>query len=423
MFNLNAGISLTGEVIENFNKTISVLRNNQKTISSQLEGISGKFDQLSDNFYMYIQIKNLMDQIGISISIIIELIDEIENAISFSRLGILHHSIIKFSELYSIINKTKNLYGSSNLIFVDEREYHRFYELIKVDAYFVEFRIVFVLHFPIVHPEPFSHYHLFSIPTINNTIIIPKNTYLTSNEKWYQYASSPCIDLHSLYYCENDKLNNGSEVEDCLFQLLQLQKSTGSCQNHPVETSKNVVQKIGNGRFIMLAPTGMKIRTVCRRTDVSTLKGNFLLNVPKGCHFENSQEKFYNDREILKGEPMYLPQIAAELNATTLTAFKIKLEDFSLDQIHKLKKKQEEIQPLMEKQKSTKSLHEVLIIIIYLLFFIIISYFGSRKIKSWLRSRVPRNQTETEEFQPRAVPRNQPEREESQARAVPFFTT
>lgn len=385
MKNLNSDISLTGNIIEKFNETVSVLQKNQHTIVSQFQGIAGNFTELYDNFYFYMRIRNIMEQMETSISIIMQFINEIENALSFSKLGTLHHSVIKFSELKYLIKTVADKYSQENLIFSDERQYHNYYELIKVDTYSTDSRIVFVLHFPIVHSQMFSHYHLYSIPTINNTIIIPKNSYLTINDKTYQYTSSSCTNLHQIFYCENNELIYDQKTNDCIFQLLQLKKASGICQRYSVSTNKNFVQRIDNSKFIAIFPMGIKIQTVCGRNDFTELKGIYLITVPKGCFFETNEEKYFNNKEILRSQPMFLPKITDGFNTPTLKTFKIQLQDVPLDQIHMLKKKQEEIHPLIGDQYSGDYWQESFIGLVYVVLIIIAIYFCYMKLMNCSR--------------------------------------
>lgn len=390
MKNLNSDVSLTGDIIEKFNETVSVLQQNLHLIVSQFQGMVGNFTKLYDNFYFYLRIRNIIEQMDTSINIVMEFINEIENALSFSKLGTLHHSVIKFSQLKNIIDIVGEKYSRENLIFADESQFHNYYELIKVDAYSTGSRIVFILHFPIVNSQTFSHYHLYSIPTINNTMIIPKNSYLTINDKLYQYTSSPCINLHTIFYCEINDLIEGSKTNDCIFQLLQLKKASGTCQRYAVSTNKNFIQQIDNSKFIAIFSNGIKIRTFCKRSDFTELKGNYLITVPKGCFFETKEEKYYNNKEIIKSQPMFLPKISDGFNTSTLSIFKIQLQDVSLDQIHILKRQQEKIHPLIADHYKTKNyLHGSLIGLIYVILIIIVIYFCYIKLKQSLETRNP----------------------------------
>ncbi|KAJ8914648.1 hypothetical protein NQ315_015387 [Exocentrus adspersus] len=120
---------------------------------------------------------NLLDQITLTLNLLLHLLSNIENTVTFARLGTLHSSIIKIDELETILDTVLKYFSVDHLLF---RDTNRF--------------------------RTFSYYHLFSIPTQNSTTVIPKNTYLVMNENFYQYMSAPCVKLHPNYYCPFDNL-------------------------------------------------------------------------------------------------------------------------------------------------------------------------------------------------------------------------
>lgn len=73
-----------------------------------------------------------------------------------------------------------------------EKEYFlKYYEIISVEAYYAMAMIIFILYFSLVHPEKINHYHLYSIPAMTLTTIIPPKHYLTLNTELYQYSMNP----------------------------------------------------------------------------------------------------------------------------------------------------------------------------------------------------------------------------------------
>ncbi|KAJ8980849.1 hypothetical protein NQ317_008908 [Molorchus minor] len=163
---LNREISLTTEIIKNFNKTVTLIKNNQAVITSALNRIQSEVSRFIFNFTQYLEAKNTLDQIDSSIHIILQLLTDIENAITFARLGKMHPSIIKISELETIIETVLKYHSKDQLILSNtSNDIHQYYNLIGIDAYYSGTKIVFLAHFPIVYSEIFSHYHLYSVPT------------------------------------------------------------------------------------------------------------------------------------------------------------------------------------------------------------------------------------------------------------------
>lgn len=376
---LNTEISITTEIIKNFNNTVSFLKQNQEEIKSALSQTVFQLKELNFNFFNYLQARNVLDQINVCLNIILQLLNDIENAINFAKQRILHHSIIKPSELHTITKFVLKHNKPENLLFVEEAEIHKYYNVIDVDAYISGNRIVFILYFPIIYPTKFSHYHLYSIPTKKNTTIIPANSYLTMNEKYFQYTPTPCIDLHPGYYCTQNKLTDGTKHSDCTFQLLQLQDTYKDCQHIPISLSESFIEQVDNSKYIVVAPKEMKILTTCERTDFATLKGTFLVDIPSGCLFETENNRYRNDKHMIKNQPMFLPQIISELKNSTPQYTRIHLHKIRLDKVHELQKQQEQIKPLIPKFQETKST-KYWIIIIYLLIIPLCFYFIVKKL-------------------------------------------
>lgn len=396
---LNKEISLTTEIIENFNRTVTLIKNNQEVITSGLNKIRTELNKFIFQFNDYLETRNVLDQLSLILNIILQLLSDIENAITFARLGTLHNSIVKIDELESILQTILKYYSADQLIFSHvSNNTHRYYDLLEVEAYYSGTKIVFVIHFPIVHPETFSYYHLYSIPTQNLTTIIPKDTYLVMNENLYQYTSVPCIELHPNYYCPDNNLVYGVKNEDCIFQLLQLESTYKSCQQTPVQLTRNVIQQIDESHYIVIFPNQTKIRTICGRTDFTTLEGNYLINLPLGCQFETNDYNYINEKLLTNGQPMLLPEINIPHRTALTTLSKITIQDVQLDKIHELQKEQRRLGPV-EILHSEKSWTNYWIIPVYIILISIGLYFTYR----FIQRRRMRNPQPTTNEQPQTT--------------------
>ncbi|CAH1101837.1 unnamed protein product [Psylliodes chrysocephalus] len=273
---------------------------------------------------------------------------EIENSVTFARLGVLHPTIIKPEKIKSVIKTVLKYHSIDELLFTNSiNDTYKYYEILKIYAYYSDSKIVFALHFPIVFPENFSYYHLYSILTLNSTTIIPRNTYLMMNENLYQYTSLPCINLKTNYYCTDDDLADGIETEDCIFQLLQLQSNTRRCQRSPIKVSRNVIQQIDESHYIGIFVNKTKIETKCGRTDFTILQGNYLIFIPYQCQIKNENKMFNNENFLSRGQPLLLPEITIPYSRNTEEIAEINLKDEPLDEIHLIQARQNQIKPII----------------------------------------------------------------------------
>lgn len=340
---LNKEISLTTKAVENFNTTLTLINNNQQIITASMNRIQNCYNKLILNLEAYIEIRGVIDHISVSLNIIIQLLNDIETAVTFAQLGVYHNSILKMDELQSIIT-TVLKYNSLNQLLYTSDEAHKYYELLETSAYQSNHKIVFIIHFPIMYPDLFSYYHLYSIPTEQMTTIVPRNSYLLTDKNSYYYSPTPCKNLHTVYYCPNGKITAIMEKDDCIFELLQTTSKYHECQEVPVQVTRNIIEQIDESYYIAILPSPQKLKTICERVDFTVLHGNFLLNLPLGCSFEVNSSKFINNKKISIGQPMLLPRIQIANRKPSKLLQKININEVKLDKIHQLQKEQEKLE-------------------------------------------------------------------------------
>lgn len=345
--NLNKQISLTTDIIQNFNQTVSLIKTNQEIVHSEINEIRTKLNKFMFDFTDYLRTRNVLDQISTSFTIILHLLDEVENAVAFARLGILHNSVIKINEMRSILRTITQYHSLNELIFANINDAHRYYDVLEINAYYSGSKIVFAMHFPIVYPESFPYYHLYSIPTLNSSTIIPKNSFLIMSEEFYQYASSPCIDLKTVFYCPYDDLTSHEEHEDCVFQLLQLKANSTNCQRTPITIKDNVMEQVDEAHYIAIFIRPTKVQTICRKTDFTTLHGNYLVYLPYGCKILIGLRTYINEKTTSVGQALLLPEVKIPYSHTESEIPNIILDDIQLDRLHEIQKKQSQMKPII----------------------------------------------------------------------------
>lgn len=191
--NLNQQISLTSDIIQNFNETMNLIKHNQDIIFSGIEKIRNSLNTFIFEFDDYLQTRNILDQLNLNINIILQILGEIENAIAFARLGILHTGIIKIEEMEKMVYTVLKFHTVDEILFQNlENDTYKYYGVLDVESYYSGTKIMY------------SYYHLYSIPTPNSTTIIPHNTYLIMNDDFYQYIQQPCIKLETSHYCPGE---------------------------------------------------------------------------------------------------------------------------------------------------------------------------------------------------------------------------
>lgn len=338
----NKQISLNIKLLDNYNETLELIQHNQDVISQRINDIQQEISKLNFEFSQYQKVRDVLDQISDNLNSLILFLTDLENAITFSKLGTLHRSILNIDEMKMIINKLQKLYRSEQLMYTKDIDLYNYYNLIDVKSYYSGYRLVFILSIPIIYPYPFNYYHLFPIPTPNLTTIIPKKPYLANYKDLYQYQDYPCQHLNPGYYCPEIQINHLDEQEDCITSILNIGNQV-NCQVTHITLKSSIVEKIDAMHYLLISPHESKIQINCNKIDFINLKGTYLITLPLGCSFEFDNAKFTNEKGTTNNQPLLLPEIKIQTIKENITYEKLELKNISPDQLITLKNNQREL--------------------------------------------------------------------------------
>lgn len=141
-----------------------------KTINSDLEKIETSLTNIHDRFLITV----LNEYILTNAQILLNYLENLENAISFAQLNVVHHSILKNADLEIILEKLNLLYNQKQLAKFGYLQSHR-------DFYGVQLirntnELIFNIKIPILSQETYNLYRLYPIPIQNLTLFL-KNPY------------------------------------------------------------------------------------------------------------------------------------------------------------------------------------------------------------------------------------------------------
>lgn len=333
-------ISLTRQLINSYNDSITLLNENQKMIRNKIQNLEKQIR----NTAQYLNIQNTLHQIILNCQNLITFLDNIENALMFAKLNTLHSAVMSASELYYSVSYLTKLYGEQNIITF--KNVISYYQLAGLQVSYSEDKIIFAVHFPISLKEIFDTFHLFPIP-INQSIILPNQPFLTLGMNHLQYEEEECPVIEDTHICQN-KLQPTNN--DCISTLIK-DAEIHSC--HTVKTSiKNPIIKPINNKYIVAIPTEepLKIQQQCGdEKENKFISDPSLIEIEPNCEVNVSSYQFINKEEIIQGMPFTLPKIYVEPENSK--------EDQPIDiksiNIH-------EISELQEKVKLLQPFHEVI---------------------------------------------------------------
>lgn len=333
---LDSQFSIISELILEFNSTIQNIHFNNDQIKAKLLEIN----DASLNYWD--SIKELLNHQQILLNLILNIFQDIENSITFCKLGALHPSIIGTHQLFNELQKLSLAYESRLPL---EIKYDNILEIestIRVTCAIHDDEIVYFLKVPLSDNIEYDLYYLRSIPTFRHNdyvAIFPNVNYLLKPK-----ANLSVIPL-------TDNCNPGSVVQ-CLRKLISNQNadceseiimsgSTERCKYVTVNFDSNWVEPIPeSNQHLAIFPFGDKIELhTTHGIEVMELKGVFLIS-------EFNDKVYYKQHPLhSESESLGQPNLLTSLNFNikdfqmanvTLTLKELNLKNVKLNRISHL---------------------------------------------------------------------------------------
>lgn len=319
--------SVNTEIINEYNKTINVARNNFNELKEKLTLVNKNVN----DFIELEKLKDVLNQLNILYSIMLNLVQDIENSLTFCKLGTLHPSIISTKELYVEILKIADFYKDQLPLDPKINQIMEFENLIRIDCRINYKEIMYFLKLPLVKETNFKLYKLFSIPTKyeNKYIsVIPKTRYLLRSDSQIIGLENKCKLINSKYFCSNEMiLHDDLNCESTIINS----GNTENCKYTVLDVKDNMIKWIPEmGQYLAILPNeeSLKIES-STATTVEKLQGVFFLNV-------NNSKVFYRNKQlchltVIWGHPKILTNINLDIQANQKPDFEIKLTNLEFN--------------------------------------------------------------------------------------------
>lgn len=266
-----------------FDKLVNVSDNinfNTKHLNYKLK----QFRSLVQNQTRYsnmITIMNSLNQIYNNFRTIYTVIYEIETAIAFCKLHILHQSIVNTTELY---NTLKVIEKHSQLIYpVSKDTLVKLERNIEIKGYIDNGKIVFILEIPLIQKSTYIYYKIIPIPIYNPNqhktfTIIPKYPYLIVNRMKYRSVVDTCKEIDDLRYLCSEEDIVQYPVETCIEQLMLLKSNFSECQQYQVQIEEVKVQPVSENHWLIYTEKGITATESCNdELRKYNLQGTYIL--------------------------------------------------------------------------------------------------------------------------------------------------
>lgn len=257
-------VTLITEISKTLVKITNSTKNNFIQIEEEIWEMTKLINQTSINIaiHNFVNIYNLFLH---NFQLLYSRLNDIEISVTFSKLKILHQSLIKSDELFKslkIIEKSNKLMyevSYDNLVKLEQ--------CIEIKAYSKGSQITFILEIPIIKDEIYTYYRAIPIPVTNHfnqtTIIIPKYPYLLVKGSEIVSLSQPCNELYGAkFLCYEDESQLPME-DTCITALMRFSHNTSSCYPVPVEIHTLKIQPVGKRRWIIYSRGESILSEIC----------------------------------------------------------------------------------------------------------------------------------------------------------------
>lgn len=249
-------ITILSNVTQIYATHLNKIEENQKIIRNKLALLDAKQITISDTLYISLIIDNINNQLLKIKTILLN----IQTAISFARLNIMHNTIINEFQLKELLN---NLPKEHTIQFSKIINYYKIM-IPQVKITKNKF-IIFAIHVPMVHPIQFTMYKILPIPILNQTFLIPKPYVLLTENKHYS-TEEECLEIENTFICPQEKL---SQEETCIVKILTHNENTCPMVNIHYTTSS--ITKINAKEILVIPAKPIPIISNCQELKRSAL--------------------------------------------------------------------------------------------------------------------------------------------------------
>lgn len=381
-------ISVTTSVIRNFNTTLQKLRIDEETFNRDVSEIQKSIIDISDDLSFYdaqVRTLDICESLMESYTFLEINLNDILNSISFARLKILHSSIITPRDLIDSLQQISQSLRKNNLpLPIYSASVAQYIDIIELEAYQSDSKIVFVLKIPLVEPETYTLFHLYPIPISDNRtglhhMIVATQRFVARDDNSISYVSLPNLEGCKLIkrgqrIC-SDVLPYPIDSEAiCEAQLLRNPSNLPkTCHVTVLLTQGYSVRQIDANLWLITVSDQIPVTVKCEGREMKTqiVNSNSLLKLQPLCnafigstrvHAKPLVEKYQN--VTYNSHPVTIPYDCCQHirekphipDLKPLKLNKIDVEDLNLAQ-HKLDRYSEELDELLNKPFISRHLH------------------------------------------------------------------
>lgn len=273
---LKGHYSINNALMNQINSSLETINYNQDVLTKEIE----KLKEISSAETQIRKVERALDHNQAMLQLLLDLAQDIDNSVTFCKLGKVHPSIIKPMALSSALRELELFYGDKipkyQGLSLWETQTH-----IKVRCYIGEEEIVYFLDVPILHPQPFDLYLLQSVPSFRSTsfvTIIPSSKYALKSQQSNEvtFFNEECEPGPTYSLCPNNLKFAGTYP--CETEVL-LKGQNNNCDLLELEIDDNRIEYLDQAKeFLVIFPQQDQLQLQsAKNVEFRNLQGIFLV--------------------------------------------------------------------------------------------------------------------------------------------------
>lgn len=361
-------VQIVSTTIRNFNDSIRKLALDEQDVNYNLGKIQDAINKAHHENHMLhaqLQVLDLCEGLLESFVLIEEELRDITDSLTFSKLELLHPSVIKpdvLMEQLAII--TRNLDHNNLPLQPNFNNLPDLMNLITLKAFQTTKRLVFILQIPLVSNDQFLTYHLYSIPTKSvgqkhYHTIIAESRYVGISKDNRQYLRlndiKKCQKISSSTSLCKNIVPIALQTAPCEINVIT-KLSAENCRPVMMNFEDYNVIKLNKNKWIIILSSKLPFVSTCPQEASKTriLEGNTLITMTPKCTAYIGTTQIYAEGEKTSNitDLDIIPQVPFDCceqlpNEETVALKPIKIQHINLDELNTAAHKLDEQRDLL----------------------------------------------------------------------------
>lgn len=317
-FLLKDNILMTNTALEKYNKTLYLIQVNEARMGIAIENLSNVINNISNlprELYMESKMNELYNELSSSLLTLSFSLEDIINAIMFTKSHSIHPSVLTPKQLYDeLMRNVKDLTKNCELpISLSLDNIHALCDIAQLSCYFSNNKIVFVVKIPLVHKSEYIVYKSIPVPIPHDkeqpnsyAMIIPHCNHIAISRDKLMYVClkdiSKCsITINQIYICKDLEPLSMQDLPTCETEMLCkiINKLPQQCETRLIHGNIDTWQELKGNKWLFVKSQPTKLTLECD-SHISEYK---LLGT--GTIYVNPDCKAYCRDKVLTSKPSY----------------------------------------------------------------------------------------------------------------------